>query len=105
MDVCKDVLLYRGSSSDDDEDGGQNCRKGGGTGNHTHVIAVDFARASDNFLSQSGGVFGHNGNEPLADKEGRMEDDLVDYKSDPYESAMRNQVVVVDSIFRVQCHS
>ena len=30
-----------------------------------------------------------------------MEDDLVDYESNPYESAMHDQAVAVDSIFRV----
>ena len=29
----------------------------------------------------------------------------MDYKSDPYESAMRNQAVAVDSVFRIQYHS
>jgi hypothetical protein len=29
----------------------------------------------------------------------------VDYESDPYESAIRDQAVAVDSVFRVQCHS
>ena len=48
---------------------------------------------------------GQGGDKPLADKEGRMEDDLVDYKSNPYELAMHNQVVAVDSIFYVQSHN
>jgi hypothetical protein len=101
LDVCKDVLPCRGSSSDDDEDGGQDRREGGESGDHARVTAVDSAGALDNPLSNSGGVFGHSGDEPLADKEGKLEDDLVDYESDPYESAMRDQAVAVDSVFRV----
>ena len=34
-----------------------------------------------------------------------MKDDLVNYESDPYELAMRDQVVAVDSVFCVQCHN
>jgi hypothetical protein len=105
LDVYKDVLPRRRSSDDDDEDGGQVRRKSGETGDHARVTAVDSVGASANPLSNSGGVSGHSGDEPLADKEGRMEDDLVDYESDSYESAMHNQAVAVDSIFRVQCHS
>jgi hypothetical protein len=105
LDVCKDVLPHRGSSDDDDEDGSQDCRKGGETGDHARVTAVDSAGASANPLSNSGGVSGHSGDEPLADKEGRMEDHLVDYEYDPYELAMRDQAVAVDSVFRIQCHS
>jgi hypothetical protein len=105
LDVCKDVLPRRGSFDDDDEDGGQDRREGGETGDHACVTTVNFAGASANPLSNSGGVSGHSGDEPLADKEGRMEDDLVDYESDPYESAMRDQAVAVDSVFRIQCHS
>jgi hypothetical protein len=101
LDVCKDVLPHRGSSDDDDEDGGQDRQKGGETGDHARVIAVDSAGASTKPLSNSGGVFGHNGDEPLADKEGKMEDDLVDYKSNPYESAMRDQAVAIDYVFHV----
>jgi hypothetical protein len=86
LDVCKDVLLYRRSSDDDDEDKGQDRQKGGETGDHACVTAVDSTGASANPLSNSGGVSGHNSDEPLADKEGRMEDDLVDYESDPFES-------------------
>ena len=29
----------------------------------------------------------------------------MDYESNPYESAMRNQAVAIDSFFRVQSHS
>jgi hypothetical protein len=105
LDVCKDVLPHRRSSDDDDEDGGQDHRKGGETGDHARVTTVDSVGASANPLSNSGGVSGHNGDKPLADKEGKMEDDLVDYESDLYESAMRNQAIAVDSVFRVQCHS
>jgi hypothetical protein len=105
LDVCKDVLPHRGSSDDDDEDGGQDCQKSGETGDHAHVTAVDSAGASANPLSNSGGVSGHNSDEALANKEGRMEDDLVDYESDPYELAMRDQAIAIDSVFRVQCHS
>jgi hypothetical protein len=105
LDICKDVLPCSGSSDDLDEDGGQDRREGGESGDHACVPAVDSVGASDNPLSNSGGVSGHSGDEPLADKEGRLEDDLVDYESDPYESAMHDQVVAVDSVFRVQCHS
>ena len=42
----------------------------------------------------------------MADKEGRLEDDLVDYDSDLYKSTMRDQPEVVDeSVFVVECHS
>jgi hypothetical protein len=42
----------------------------------------------------------------VADKKGRMEDDLVDYDSDPYESAMRNQPEAAnDSVFRIEYHN
>ena len=34
-----------------------------------------------------------------------MEDDLVDYKSDPHESAMCNQAVAIDSIFSIQSYN
>jgi hypothetical protein len=35
-----------------------------------------------------------------------MEDDLVDYDSDPYKLAMRDQLEAADdSVFRVECHS
>jgi hypothetical protein len=62
--------------------------------------------ASSNPLSNSGDHSGHGGDEPVADKENMMEDDLVDYDSDPYESAMRNQPDAAgDSVFRVECHS
>jgi hypothetical protein len=105
LDVCKDVLPCRGSSSDDDEDGGQDRREGGESGDHARVTAVDSAGALDNPLSNSGGVSGHSGDEPLADKEGKLEDDLVDYESDPYELAMRDQAIAVDYVFHVQCHS
>jgi hypothetical protein len=105
LDVCKDVLPRRGSSNDDDEDEGQDRRQRGKSGDHACVTTVDSAGASNNPLSNSGGVSGHCGDEPLADKEGRLEDDLVDYESDPYESAIRDQAVAVDSVFRVQCHS
>jgi hypothetical protein len=105
LDVCKDVLPHRGSSDDDDEDGGQDRREGGESGDHARVTTVDSIGTSDNLLSNSGGVSEYSGDEPLADKEGRLEDDLVDYESDPYESAMRDQAVAVDSIFHVQCHS
>jgi hypothetical protein len=105
LDVCKDVLPHRGSSDDDDEDGGQDRREGGELGDHACITAVDSLGASDNPLSSFGGVSGHSGDEPLADNEGRLEDDLVDYESDPYESAMHDQAVAVDSVFRIQCHS
>jgi hypothetical protein len=106
LDVCKDVLPHRGSSHDDDEDRGQDRREGGQTGNHARVIAVDSVGASGNPFSNSGRVSGHGGDEPLADKEGRMEDDLVDYESDPYESAMRDHPEAAnDSVFRVEYHS
>ena len=101
LDVCKDVFPHRRSSDDDDEDGGQDCREGGGMDDHVGLAIVDSTRASDNPLSNSGGIFGQGGDELLADKEGMMEDDLVDYKSDPYESAIRDQAVAVDSIFCV----
>jgi hypothetical protein len=42
----------------------------------------------------------------MVDKEGMMEDDLVDYDSDPYESAMLDQPEANDdSIFHIECHS
>ena len=104
LDACKDVLPYRRSSDDDDEDGGPDLQEGGGMGNHARVTIVKSARASDNPLSNYGGVSRHSGDEPLADKEG-MEDDLVDYKSKLYESAMRDQAVAIDSIFCIQSHS
>jgi hypothetical protein len=59
-------------------------------GDHARVTVVDSTGISDNLLSNSGGVSRHSGDEPLVDKEGRMEDDLVDYESDPYESTMRD---------------
>ena len=34
-----------------------------------------------------------------------MEDDLVDYKFDLYESAMHDQAIAVDSVFCVQSHN
>jgi hypothetical protein len=105
LDVCKDVLPHRGSSDDDDEDGGQDRREGGESGDHARVTAVGSTGASNNPLSNSGGVSGHSSNELLANKEGRLEDDLVDYKSDPYESTMHDQAVAFDSVFRVQYHS
>ena len=100
LDVCKDVFPHKGSFDDDDEDGGQERREGG-MDDHAVVVAVDSIGASDNCHSNSRGVSKQGGNEPLVDKEGRMEDDLVDYESDPYELALRNQAVAVDSIFRV----
>jgi hypothetical protein len=88
-----------------DEDGGQDRREGGESGNHARVRAVDSIGASDNPLLNSRGVSGYGGDEPLADKEGKAEDDLVDYKSDSYESAKHDQSIAIDFVFRVQCHN
>jgi hypothetical protein len=106
LDGCKEFFPRKGSSDDDDEDRGQDRGEGGQMGDHAHVTIVDSAGASDNPLSDSGEYSGHNGDELVADKEGRMEDDLVDYDSDPYESAMCDQPEAADdSIFRAECHS
>ena len=51
------------------------------------------------------GVSGQGGEKALADKEGIMEVDLVDYESYPYESTMCDQALAVDLVFRVQYHS
>jgi hypothetical protein len=106
LDGCKEVFPRRGSSDDDDEYRGQDRGEGGQIGDHAHVTAVDSARASGNPLSDSGEHSGHGGDEPVAEKEGRMEDDLVDYESDPCESAMHDQLEAADdSVFYVECHS
>jgi hypothetical protein len=69
LDVCKDVLPRRGSSDDDDdEDGGQDRREGGKTGDHACVTVVNSTGALDNPLSNSRGVSGHSGDEPVANK-------------------------------------
>jgi hypothetical protein len=75
-------------------------------GNHACVTAVDSSGALSNPLSDSGEHSGYGSDEPVAEKEGRMEDDLVDYDSDPYKSAMRHQPEATDdSVFRVEYHS
>jgi hypothetical protein len=87
LDGCKEVFLHRGSFDDDDEEGGQDRGEGGQTGNHACVTVVNSTGASGNPLSDSG-------------------DDLVDYDSDPYKLAMRDQLEAADdSVFRVECHS
>jgi hypothetical protein len=106
LDGCKEVFPRRGSSDDDDEDRGQDCGEGGQTSDHVHITAVDSARASGNPLSDSGEHSRHGGDELVAEKEGRMEDDLVDYESDPYKSAMHDQLEAADdSVFHVECHN
>jgi hypothetical protein len=106
LDGCKEVFPHRGSFYDDVDDGGQECGEGGQTGDHARVTAVDSGGASGNPLSDSGDHSEHGGDEPVADKEGRIEDDLVDHDSDPYKSAMRDQPDAADdSVFRVECHS
>jgi hypothetical protein len=87
LDGCKEGFPPRGSSDDDNDDGGQEHGEGGQTGDHARIIAVNSGGTSGNPLSDSGDHFGHGGDEPVADKEDRMEDDLVDYDSDPYKSA------------------
>jgi hypothetical protein len=106
LDSCKEVFPRRGSFDDDDDDGGEEHGEGGQTGDHARVTAVNYGGASGNPHLDSGDHSGHDGDEPVADKEGRMEDDLVDYDSDPYKSAMRGQPdAAADSIFRVERHS
>ena len=105
LNVCKDVLPRRGSSDDDDEDRGQDRQEGGGMGDHVHVTTVNSIGALNNPLSNSGRISGDSGDKPLADKEGRMEDDLVDYESDPYEWAIHDQVVAIDFVSCGQSHS
>jgi hypothetical protein len=90
LDGCKEVLPRRQSSDDEDDDGGQEHGEGGQTGDHARVTAVDFGGASGNPLSNFGDHSGQGGNEPVADKEGRMEDDFVDYNFDLYESTMHD---------------
>jgi hypothetical protein len=106
LDGCKEVFPRMGSSDDDDEDGGQDRGEGGQTGNHARVTAIDSSGASGNPLSDFGEHSGYGGDEPVVDKEGRMEDDLVDYDSDPHESTMCDQPEAADdSVFHVEYHS
>jgi hypothetical protein len=101
LDGCKEVIPPR-RSLDDDEDGGQERGEGGQPGDHAHVPAGNSGGASGNPISDSGDHSEYGGYEPVADKEGRMEDDLVDYDCDPYESAMCDQADAAgDSVFRI----
>jgi hypothetical protein len=106
LDICKEGFPPRGPFHDDDDDRDQECGEGGQMGDHARVTVGDSGGASSNPLSDSRDHSGHSGNEPVAEKEGNMEGDLVDYESDPYKSAMRNQLEAAnDFVFRVKCHS
>ena len=56
LDVCKDVVSYRGSF-DDDDDGGHDRREHHQTDDHSGVPAVDSTGALDNPLLNSARVF------------------------------------------------
>ena len=106
LDGCKENFLPRGSFDDDNDDRGQEHGVGGQTGHHARVIAVNSGRASGNPLSDSGNHSGHDDDESVANKEDRMEDNLVDYDSDPYDLAMRDQQnIASDSVFYIECHN
>ena len=98
LDVCKDVVP-RGRSSDDDDDRGQDLQERCQMDDYAGVPIVDFAGASENPLPNSAGISRQGGNHALANKEGIMEVDLVDYECDPYESALHDQALTVDSVF------
>jgi hypothetical protein len=107
LDGCKEVFPHGGSfdDGDDNEDRGQDRGEDGQTSDHARFTVVESAGALGNPFLDSGEHFGHSGDEPVVDKEGRMEDDLVDYDSHLYESAMRDQPEATDdSVFNVECH-
>jgi hypothetical protein len=106
LDGCTEGFPPWGSSDDDDDNGGQERGEGGQTGDHARVTATNSSGASGNLLSDFRDHSGHCSDEPVADKEDRMEDDLVDYDSNPYKSAIRHQPDAAgDSVFSVECHN
>ena len=46
-------------------------------GDHACITTVNSGRASSNPLSDSGEHSGYDGDKPVVEKEGKMEDDLV----------------------------
>lgn len=105
LDPCKAAVLHRRASDDDDDDGAHGRRERRGTDDHAAASAVDSAGASGNAVPSSVEASGQGSCEPGAEMEGRMEVDLVDYELDPYETAMQNEAVAADSVFREQSQS
>ena len=57
---------------------------------HVSISAVDCGEALGHPNSNITSYFGQGGEEAQVDKEGNIEDDLVDHEMDPYEEAMHD---------------